>query len=230
MACCQWSLMKSRAGVPCTAATAARTSVRTAFRSFDLKRNCSVGTPACAVRATQAAWGRAVGGDEAQGLRGLQGRQILRCVEFRRRYRCERRRQGQHRAKLDEAAHLLGRPVSSLDEMTSAAADRRALGAPAVLLKGGHLAGDTLTDVLATRDGTRHFRAARLARRNPHGTGCTLSSAIAEHLAQGLPLHAAVAQGRAFVREAIAAGAGARTGQGSGPLNHRHAPRVLQPR
>ena len=64
----------------------------------------------------------------------------------------------------------------------------------------------------------------RIASRNVHGTGCTLSSAIAAHLAQGLALDAAVERARAYILGAIAAGAGVQTGQGHGPLNHGHAP------
>ncbi len=96
---------------------------------------------------------------------------------------------------LDEAALLLGRAITSADEMASAATDLLALGAPAVLLKGGHLPGETVTDLLAGADGTRRsFSAPRLASRNLHGTGCTLSSAIAAGLALGRTLPDAVAR------------------------------------
>ncbi|ODU95773.1 MAG: bifunctional hydroxymethylpyrimidine kinase/phosphomethylpyrimidine kinase [Rubrivivax sp. SCN 70-15] len=130
---------------------------------------------------------------------------------------------------LDEAALLLGRAIAGADEMESAAVDLLALGAPAVLLKGGHLQGEVVTDVLAGADGTRlAFSAPRLASRNLHGTGCTLSSAIAAGLALGRTLPDAVAQARDFLRQAIAAGADVRTGQGAGPLNHGHAPIAMQ--
>jgi hydroxymethylpyrimidine/phosphomethylpyrimidine kinase len=69
-----------------------------------------------------------------------------------------------------------------------------------------------------------HLRSERIASRNVHGTGCTLSSAIAAHLALGLPLREAVQQARNYILAAIAAGAAVQTGQGHGPLNHGHYP------
>ena len=100
-----------------------------------------------------------------------------------------------------------------------------ALGAPAVLLKGGHLQGNEVVDVLL-RPGAAPLRLAspRIASKNVHGTGCTLSSAIAAHLALGLELGEAVTRARSYILGAIAAGAGVRTGHGHGPLNHGHAP------
>src|SRR3989344_4018592 len=82
-----------------------------------------------------------------------------------------------------------------------------------------------LLDVLATRSGVRQrLESARIATPNGHGTGCTLSSAIAAHLAQGLPLQQAVERARAYILGAIAAGADVTTGRGHGPLNHGYAP------
>lgn len=128
---------------------------------------------------------------------------------------------------LDEAAWLLGRPLASAGALESAAKDLLALGAPAVLLKGGHLAGEFVTDWLATQDGVRQsFRSPRIASQNVHGTGCTLSSALAAYLACGLALPQAVEQARAYVLGAIAAGAQVHTGHGHGPLNHGYAPMV----
>ena len=126
---------------------------------------------------------------------------------------------------LDEAALLLGGPISSIDALDDAAARLLALGAHAVLLKGGHLPGDEVVDVLAMR-GEVHQRlqASRIASGNVHGTGCTLSSAIAAGLALGLSLPQAVAEARRYVLQAIAAGAQVHTGGGHGPLNHGHAP------
>ena len=72
------------------------------------------------------------------------------------------------------------------------------------------------------------MRAPRIATRNTHGTGCTLSSAIAAHLALGADLRQAVQQAREFVRTALQAGATVRTGAGSGPLNHGHAPQPMR--
>ncbi len=132
---------------------------------------------------------------------------------------------------LDEAARFLGRAVAGIDALDGTADALLALGARAVLLKGGHLAGDELADVLAVAgDGDdvegRHRRYAgpRIVSRNLHGTGCTLASAVAAHLALGHALPEAVARARDFVRGAIAAGAGLATGTGNGPLNHGFAP------
>lgn len=126
---------------------------------------------------------------------------------------------------MDEAALLLGRAIDGADALDEAATALLALGAPAVLLKGGHLPGDTVTDVLALAGGGRlRLQSPRIATHNGHGTGCTLSSAIACHLALGLPLPQAVEQARSYILGAIAAGADVRTGQGHGPLNHGYAP------
>ena len=128
---------------------------------------------------------------------------------------------------LDEAALLLGRAIDGADALDEAAAALLALGAPAVLLKGGHLPGDTVIDVLALANGSRlRLQSPRIATHNGHGTGCTLSSAIAAHLALGLPLPQAVEQARAYILGAIAAGAHVHTGHGHGPLNHGYAPMV----
>ncbi|MEO5660717.1 MAG: bifunctional hydroxymethylpyrimidine kinase/phosphomethylpyrimidine kinase, partial [Polaromonas sp.] len=87
---------------------------------------------------------------------------------------------------LDEAALLVGRPVGSESDMQAAAQEMLSMGANAVLLKGGHLAGDLVSDLLLTKNGAAHWMCApRIATRNTHGTGCTLSSAIAAHLALG---------------------------------------------
>lgn len=128
---------------------------------------------------------------------------------------------------LDEAGWLINRPIHSIDEMEGAAAQLLALGAPHVLLKGGHLSGDWVVDLLAGADGSRQrLESARIATHNGHGTGCTLSSAIAAHLARGLPLAQAVQQARTYILGAIAAGAQVHTGQGHGPLNHGYAPQA----
>lgn len=130
---------------------------------------------------------------------------------------------------LDEAALLVGRPLGNEPAMELAARELRAMGAPAVLLKGGHLAGDQVSDLLITATGQIHWmRAPRIHTANTHGTGCTLSSAIAAHLALGLPLLDAVDAARHFVRAALEAGSLVQTGAGSGPLNHGHAPRPMQ--
>ncbi len=126
---------------------------------------------------------------------------------------------------LDEAALLIGRPIEGADALEDAGRSLLAMGARAALVKGGHLAGDEVVDLLV-QPGQPSLRLAsqRIASRNVHGTGCTLSSAIAAHLAQGLPLDAAVQQARAYILRAIAEGAAVQTGLGHGPLNHGHAP------
>ena len=119
---------------------------------------------------------------------------------------------------LPEAEGLTGLVIDSEAAMHKAAAGILALGVPAVLLKGGHLPGDDLVDLLATPGHTIAYRSIRVATRHTHGTGCTLASAIAAGLAQGLPLPDAVARARAYVRAALLAAPG--YGAGHGPLNH----------
>jgi hydroxymethylpyrimidine/phosphomethylpyrimidine kinase len=102
------------------------------------------------------------------------------------------------------------------------------MGANAALIKGGHLEGDTVSDVLLVRgQPPAWFRARRIPTGNTHGTGCTLSSAIAAHLALGFALDQAVQRSREYVRGALQAGANVRTGAGSGPLNHGYAPQAM---
>lgn len=130
---------------------------------------------------------------------------------------------------LDEASLLVGRPLNNEHEMEAAALELLAMGAAAVLLKGGHLAGDVVSDLLVTKNGEVHWmRAPRIHSANTHGTGCTLSSAIAAHLALGATLLAAVQAARAYVRAALVSGAKVRTGSGSGPLNHGYAPQAMR--
>lgn len=129
---------------------------------------------------------------------------------------------------LDEAALLLGRPLRGVDDLEPAGQNLLALGARAVLLKGGHLPGDEVVDLLAQQGRPwQRYSAARIASHNVHGTGCTLSSAIAAQLALGQDLPQAVASARAYILGAIAQGAAVRTGQGHGPLNHGHAPQAM---
>jgi hydroxymethylpyrimidine/phosphomethylpyrimidine kinase len=86
-----------------------------------------------------------------------------------------------------------------------------------------------VSDLLLTKNGELHWmRAPRIATANTHGTGCTLSSAIAAQLALGATLLQAVQAARAYVRAALQAGAGVRTGAGSGPLNHGQAPEAMR--
>jgi hydroxymethylpyrimidine/phosphomethylpyrimidine kinase len=120
---------------------------------------------------------------------------------------------------LAEAAALLGAPIAtSEDEMTEQGRALLALGPRAALMKGGHLAGDEAVDLLVTAAGVRRFAAPRLASLNLHGTGCTLSSAIAAHIALGADLAAAVAAAKDFVGTAIERGRDVALGAGVGPL------------
>ena len=126
---------------------------------------------------------------------------------------------------LDEASLLLNRPIAAVGELSAAAQALLSQGAQAVLLKGGHLPGDQVVDLLAQPGRANVVLASRrMASRNTHGTGCTLSSAIAAHLALGDPLERAVRAARDYILGAIQAGAGVQVGQGHGPLNHGHAP------
>ena len=117
-----------------------------------------------------------------------------------------------------EAQALTGIEVASLDGQRRAAEALLALGAKAVLLKGGHVGGPVVADLLATPDGERIFEHPRLDTRHTHGTGCTLASACAAGLAQGLPLAEAVDRAIAYTAEAIAGAPG--FGAGAGPLDH----------
>jgi len=120
---------------------------------------------------------------------------------------------------LDEVGLLLGERPRDVPAMERAA---RALvadhGARAALVKGGHLAGDDLVDVLYDGAGMRRFSHRRIATTSTHGTGCTLSAAIAAALALRVPLHHAVELGLEYVHKAIASAPG--LGSGHGPLNH----------
>lgn len=134
---------------------------------------------------------------------------------------------------LDEAGWLIGQPIADASQMELAAQALLAMGAPQVLLKGGHLPGDWVMDLLAGADGSRkELGSARIHTHNGHGTGCTLSSAIAAHLALGMDLPDAVESARTYILGAIASGARVYTGQGQGPLNHGYAPLpqvIIQP-
>jgi hydroxymethylpyrimidine/phosphomethylpyrimidine kinase len=117
-----------------------------------------------------------------------------------------------------EAAALTGLDVETADDLRRAGEALLAAGARAVLMKGGHVPGDRLTDILMTPDGETVFEAERIETRHTHGTGCTLASACATGLAQGLPLTDAVARAWAYVQEAISRAPG--LGRGHGPLDH----------
>jgi hydroxymethylpyrimidine/phosphomethylpyrimidine kinase len=131
---------------------------------------------------------------------------------------------------LDELGLLVERRIDKLDDALRAAQTLLDQGARAVLVKGGHLQTPRLTDTLVDAGGVRWQRSApRLISRNLHGTGCSLSSAIAAFLAQGLDLVDAVDAAHQWVRCALLAGLDLRLGAGHGPLNHFHSPLPLMP-
>jgi hydroxymethylpyrimidine/phosphomethylpyrimidine kinase len=117
-----------------------------------------------------------------------------------------------------EAEVLTGIEVTDLDGQRRAAEALLELGAAAALVKGGHVEGETLIDVLMTPSGETLLEGPRIDTTSTHGTGCTLASASAAGIAQGLPLEAAVARAWAYVAEAIRRAPG--YGKGHGPLNH----------
>jgi hydroxymethylpyrimidine/phosphomethylpyrimidine kinase len=121
---------------------------------------------------------------------------------------------------LPEAEILSGTTIGNVAQMQAAGKTLLALGCRAVLVKGGHLSGETVSDVLMTAQGTRVWESARLDTRHTHGTGCTLASAIAAGLAQGSSIEGAVNRARAYVQRAIASAPG--LGRGHGPLDHAH--------
>ena len=126
---------------------------------------------------------------------------------------------------LDEAGFLIGCALKNEADMEAAAGQLLDMGARSVLIKGGHLSGDTVADLFVSSNAQKHWlRAPRIHSHNTHGTGCTLSSAIAAHLALGDPLALAIEKSHAYIRQALQAGARVRTGAGSGPLNHHSAP------
>lgn len=124
---------------------------------------------------------------------------------------------------LPEAARLLGcEPARDKAEAAEQGHRLRSLGARAVLMKGGHANGPICEDLLVTGEGTTLFSAPRLSTRNTHGTGCSLSSAIAAELAKGRPLVEAVGTAHRWLHKAIAAADCLEIGAGHGPVHHFH--------
>lgn len=129
---------------------------------------------------------------------------------------------------LREAARLLDAAVAtSEDEMEAQGRSLLALGAKAVLIKGGHSEAADATDILVFDAGSLRFSAPRIATRNTHGTGCTLAAAIAARLAEGDSLPTAVGAAKEFVWNAIETGRTLAVGKGNGPVDHLHAIRRL---
>jgi hydroxymethylpyrimidine/phosphomethylpyrimidine kinase len=124
---------------------------------------------------------------------------------------------------LPEAAALLGTEVAEDEAVMRHQAHRLLkLGAKAVLIKGGHGSGAESVDLLVEPQSSRRFSAQRIATRNTHGTGCTLSAAVAAGLAKGLALADAVAAAKSYVTAAIAAADRLSVGSGRGPVHHFH--------
>jgi hydroxymethylpyrimidine/phosphomethylpyrimidine kinase len=121
---------------------------------------------------------------------------------------------------IPEAEALTGITISNVKDMMVAAEHLARLGSASVLLKGGHLSGDTLTDILFDNGSVTRWDDTRINTAHTHGTGCTLASAVATGLAQELSLDSAVDRARSYVRLAIMRAPG--FGQGHGPLDHGH--------
>jgi hydroxymethylpyrimidine/phosphomethylpyrimidine kinase len=117
-----------------------------------------------------------------------------------------------------EAEALSGLTIRSVDDMRAAGERILKLGPRVVLVKGGHLDGPESVDVACTANGTFELRGARIASRHTHGTGCTLSSAIAANLALGLDDRTALTRAREYLEGAIRHAPG--IGRGHGPLDH----------
>ncbi|MFT8418359.1 MAG: bifunctional hydroxymethylpyrimidine kinase/phosphomethylpyrimidine kinase [Acetobacter sp.] len=122
---------------------------------------------------------------------------------------------------LPEAEKLTGLSIHTVEDMKAAALWLHQRTGAAVLLKGGHMAGEHLVDVLLDASGVCEIAGRRIATRHTHGTGCTLASAVATTLAQGLGLPEAVRQSCRYVQEAILQAP--ELGKGAGPLWHTHA-------
>lgn len=120
----------------------------------------------------------------------------------------------------EEAETLTGRSIKTREDMIAAGEELRARGAEAALIKGGHMPGDKVADVLIRAEGALWFENLRIDTTSTHGTGCTLASAVAAGLAQGQSRADAVAAAIRYVQVAIATAPG--FGNGHGPLNHAH--------
>ena len=119
-----------------------------------------------------------------------------------------------------EAELLTGLRISDVDDMTKAGDALLKRGVYAALMKGGHLEGKSVVDVLVSAEGANIMSGPRLRTRHTHGTGCTLASAVAANMALGLDLDEAVMRAREFVFEAIRTAPGFGSAKGHGPLNH----------
>ena len=123
---------------------------------------------------------------------------------------------------LPEAEVLLGQKIETFQDVQRAARDLSRIGGRSILIKGGHMAESTSTDLLYLTEEDRFcsLEADRIDSQNNHGTGCTLSSAIAAHMARGSDIEAAVNKAKTFIHNAIQAGAAYKIGHGHGPVHH----------
>lgn len=129
---------------------------------------------------------------------------------------------------LDEAMLIAGIDIRTVEDMEIAAARFIELGCKAVLIKGGHLKGVTLCDVYLDKNGsTQQFKSIAINTANTHGTGCTLSSAIAAFIALGDDMIVAIGKAKKYVHQAIECGKDVKTGLGHGPLNHFFDPQKM---
>lgn len=127
---------------------------------------------------------------------------------------------------LSEACVLTRKKISTIEEMEVAASELLRYGSGAVLVKGGHLEGKHMCDILKLHDEatTHRYTSPKVESRNTHGTGCTLSSAIATFCALNMPLPEAVAKAKEYIYKSIEAGKDIHIGHGHGPLNHFYSP------
>lgn len=130
---------------------------------------------------------------------------------------------------IDEASMLLQRDITTVDDMKVAARELLRYGSGAVLLKGGHLEEERMTDILQEKQSElpMAFDSQKVDSHNTHGTGCTLSSAIAARLALGYTLAEAVGSGKDYVHHCLESGKDVHIGEGHGPMNHLYAPEPM---
>jgi hydroxymethylpyrimidine/phosphomethylpyrimidine kinase len=132
---------------------------------------------------------------------------------------------------IPEMVALADCPIATYREKEQAATILLDYGAKAILLKGGHEEGDTKSDILFTKSHskveTTIFTSATIPTRNTHGTGCTLSSAIAAYMARGYDIVEAISKAKEFVTEALQSGADVAIGRGNGPVNHGFNPQKM---
>ncbi|PQA96852.1 bifunctional hydroxymethylpyrimidine kinase/phosphomethylpyrimidine kinase [Chryseobacterium shigense] len=129
---------------------------------------------------------------------------------------------------MDEAAILARMKVETVEDLYAAGKEIKKLGCKSILLKGGHQETSTITSLFHDEHEKYHsFETKKFSTNNTHGSGCTLSSAIAAYLAQGFTLYDAVSLGQQYVYQAIENGKDVQTGLGNGPLNHFFNPQKL---